>query len=240
MSALAPKKHSQFILAAETKYFENHNDQGVRHFATDFRVGVTKFSLSKFIEEVISHLAIKQRSVLEEDKSYRQIIPYLIIKQLGKDGVVRYLAYKRGKGVGEKKLAEKISIGFGGHIDLMDIVHNSDSVINLAQTIHDAAFRERDEELRSDTATASFALGQIPIQSEDLIILLNHEVHAVHVGVVMSVTVPEDLEVLSNEDELLLLGFMTADDILHEISSDVGKLEDWSRFYLEYELRNNS
>ena len=55
------------------------------------------------------------RSQVEEDPSYKQLIPYVIMACDGK-----YLSYVRGKRAGETRLLNLRSIGIGGHINPID------------------------------------------------------------------------------------------------------------------------
>ena len=52
----------------------------------------------------------------EDDDRFKQIIPYTVV--VNKDGQI--LAYNRGSKGGEKRLASKWAIGFGGHINDQD------------------------------------------------------------------------------------------------------------------------
>ena len=55
------------------------------------------------------------RGEAENDPSFKQIIPYVIMSCEGK-----YLNYVRGKRAGEKRLVGNLSIGIGGHINPVD------------------------------------------------------------------------------------------------------------------------
>src|SRR3954454_14804032 len=52
------------------------------------------------------------RSQAEEDLSFKQVIPYVLVRRGN-----ALLHYVRGKGSGEKRLVAKGSIGIGGHIN---------------------------------------------------------------------------------------------------------------------------
>ncbi|AEH50530.1 NUDIX domain-containing protein [Pseudothermotoga thermarum] len=55
------------------------------------------------------------RDLVENDESFRQVIPYVIMKQDGK-----FLVLRRTNKQGEKRLHNKISLGVGGHINHND------------------------------------------------------------------------------------------------------------------------
>lgn len=76
----------------------------------------------------------------ESDESYRQLLPYMVIRTLDN----KFLAYNRQSKTssdGEQRLAGKCSIGLGGHIELVD-VHSTPS-----HTLFNACTRELKEEI---------------------------------------------------------------------------------------------
>src|SRR2546430_336177 len=58
-----------------------------------------------------SHLVYLNRSQAEQDKRYKQLIPYVLIISNG-----RILRYRRGRGGEETRLHGLYSVGIGGHI----------------------------------------------------------------------------------------------------------------------------
>src|SRR5467141_2494757 len=58
-----------------------------------------------------SHLLYLNRSDAEQDKRYKQLIPYVLVICHGK-----LLRYRRGKGGQETRLHGLYSVGIGGHI----------------------------------------------------------------------------------------------------------------------------
>jgi predicted NUDIX family phosphoesterase len=75
--------------------------------------------VNKYLALVTSphNLVYRDRSEAENDKRYKQIIPYVVI--VSND---RVLHYRRGSGGEETRLHGKFSIGIGGHISDQD--HN--------------------------------------------------------------------------------------------------------------------
>ncbi len=97
-------------------------------------------------DEIIDHIEgaglwLGPRPILEEDPTYRQTIPYVILQYQNK--IVQYTRTSSG---GEGRLHGRASIGLGGHIDLEDVIGDA-SKIDLRQTLGRAAARELDEEL---------------------------------------------------------------------------------------------
>lgn len=66
-----------------------------------------------------NHMEFRPRSSVEEDPSFKQLIPYAIL-QAEVDGQASLFQYTRGSGQGEKRLHAKRSVGIGGHISRED------------------------------------------------------------------------------------------------------------------------
>ena len=60
------------------------------------------------------------RDKMEQDPSYKQLIPYCIFQYTDPQGGMHLFQYTRGKGQGEARLHSKRSIGIGGHISSLD------------------------------------------------------------------------------------------------------------------------
>ena len=57
---------------------------------------------------------------MEEDPSFKQLIPYVLFRWTDADGTVHLFEYLRGSGQGERRLHAKRSVGVGGHISTID------------------------------------------------------------------------------------------------------------------------
>src|SRR4030042_529660 len=75
------------------------------------------FDVEQYLREIFLQGApcFMNRAEVEEDPSYKQLIPYVIMSCDGK-----YLNYVRGRRAGEKRLVGLRSIGIGGHINPVD------------------------------------------------------------------------------------------------------------------------
>src|SRR6267143_914474 len=73
--------------------------------------------IEKYLPPVISpsHILYLNRSDAEQDKRYKQLIPYVLI--LCHERILRY---RRGKGGQETRLHGLYSVGIGGHISEED------------------------------------------------------------------------------------------------------------------------
>lgn len=205
------KKHPQFILAMAAGSLNTLPE------------GLSQVSMASFVQNANSDLVIRERAQLEQDEAYRQIIPYVCVVIASEDKTL-FVPYRRNQGVGESRLAGKVSVGFGGHIDLADIVHQ-DSVVDLFQTIGNAASRELGEELTFEGATSE----EISMFDNGLLIDNSNEVGRVHLGVVLTALLPEGLSVKSNEEELEVMAPMTASELLESGL----ELEPWTKIVLE-------
>ncbi|SQD76606.1 NUDIX domain-containing protein [Moritella yayanosii] len=156
-------------------------------------------------------VVIMQRALLETNPKFRQLIPYVVVKQGDK-----YLAYERSVSGGESRLHNLFSIGIGGHVDAVDAVYDEKGVFQLTETLRTGMYRELHEELG---LTESDFLGMTTIGylSKDVT-----PVDEVHLGIVLVAEVHADLVVTSKEDALNLAGFLTADELAKL------NLESWS------------
>jgi predicted NUDIX family phosphoesterase len=175
--------------------------------------------LTKFPEILDSaNLMLVQREMAETNPSYRQIIPYIVLRS--PSGEV--LTYRREKGVGEERLASKSSIGVGGHIDGVDVAFKENGSIDLHETIEKAARREIGEEFKVNCNYSSLEPIGFIVDDSNL-------VGQVHLGVLMTCNLRGDMTtVRSNEESLLLLGFRQVRDI------EVENYEAWSQAAISY------
>lgn len=163
-----------------------------------------------------SDVWIAPRQILEHDERFRQLIPYVI---LHKDGEI--LVYERTSQGGESRLHNKLSIGFGGHIDISDVVEEEGQV-NLVETVGVAALREIQEELEVTGLSDKAGIEWIIAKNEN-------EVDKVHVGLVLLVKVTGEAK--SNESAINLLGFKTFNEIADKNIYD--RLESWSQIIVD-------
>jgi len=156
-------------------------------------------------------VVIMQRALLETNPAFRQLIPYVVVKQGDK-----YLAYERSKSGGESRLHNLFSIGIGGHVDAVDAVYDEKGVFQLTETLRTGMYRELHEELGL-TEADFLGMSTIGYLSKDVT-----PVDEVHLGIVLVAEVHADLAVSSKEDALNLAGFLAADELAKL------NLESWS------------
>ena len=139
------------------------------------------------------------RDDAENDESLKQIIPYCAVVNGNK-----ILAVKR-KNPGEKRLANMLSIGIGGHINPVD--QGTDILFNAAM-----------RELKEETSFTGNVLSQII----GFLSLDNTPVDRVHFGVVYRINLEGEVKVI---DEGLEGSFVE----ISEIRKLTQKMEGWSR-----------
>jgi len=157
-----------------------------------------------------ANLCYKLRREAEQDRRYKQLIPYVIL--LSQD---RVLQYQRGRGGEETRLHGLYSIGVGGHISDQD--HNLFSEDRLGY--RDGMWRELKEEVSLE-----------PL-SEAAVALLNDdstEVGLVHFGVVHIVRVASG-NIAGRRKGILAPEFVPISAAVRDASN----YESWSRLCLE-------
>jgi len=146
------------------------------------------------------------RDDAEDDKTVKQIISYVIITDGG-----RFLSYTRGKKC-DARLAAKISIGFGGHVNPMHDVPQSFQSL-LSANLH----RELHEEL---ILPDTYTLNIVGIINDD-----SNEVGERHLGLVYWMRV-SDLECIgiNAAAEICNLSILNT-----ESDAPVDRMESWSQ-----------
>ena len=152
----------------------------------------------------------RPRCDMEEDPSFKQIIPYVIFRSGD-----RVFCYTRGKSQGEARLHAKLSIGVGGHVDEAD----ADGCATL-ESYEIALRRELDEEVTTNSPGTMRIVGLINDDSTP--------VGSVHLGVVHLMEL-ERPELLPREEGLADAHFIT----IAELEEVKDRLESWSRIAME-------
>jgi predicted NUDIX family phosphoesterase len=154
------------------------------------------------------HLSFRPRDEVETDPSFKQIIPYAILR-CGEQ--VYY--YTRGKKGTEARLRALRSIGVGGHISASDAEGSADPY-------RTGLMRELQEEIYLETEYRERCIGLINDDSTP--------VGQVHLGLVHVFELDEP-RARRREDALTEDGFAPLADLRARLS----EFETWSRFALE-------
>jgi predicted NUDIX family phosphoesterase len=156
-----------------------------------------------------ANLVYRNRSEAEQDKRYKQLIPYVLLVSDGK-----ILHYRRGKGGQETRLHGLFSVGVGGHISDED-----HGLFSSHAGYQDGMRRELMEEV-AVTETNAPAVAVINDDSTD--------VGQVHFGVVHVMRVANEA-VAGRRSGIVAPEFISITDAVSKGS----EYESWSRFCLE-------
>ncbi len=160
------------------------------------------------------HVGYRPRAEVEQDPSFKQLIPYVIFRHRDDRGRETVFQYTRGAGMGEGRLHRKHSVGIGGHISTIDAPGDG------GHPYEEGMRREIDEEVAIETPYTARCVGLI---NDD-----QTEVGRVHLGVVhvFDVTRPA---VRPREKEIIECGFRPVADIL----ADMAGFETWSQICMK-------
>lgn len=173
--------------------------------------------VSRYLPELLDqrHTSYRPRPEMEQDPSFKQLIPYVIFRHLDAAGQDTVFQYTRGKGQGEGRLHSKRSIGVGGHISAEDLNEAKGHAAVYAEGMR----RELAEEVIVETSCNERCVGLI---NDD-----ETEVGRVHLGVVHLIDVREP-NVLPRESEIIEAGFRPVEELL----ADLSQFESWSQICL--------
>jgi predicted NUDIX family phosphoesterase len=166
--------------------------------------GVRSTDADAYLEAIANGAEFRTRHEAEEDASWKQVIPYLLLR----DGE-RLFLMRRTRGGGDERLHERYSIGVGGHINPED----GDVLGGLRREWHeeiDAAFEP------------SFTLVGLLNDDED-------PVGAVHFGVVYA-TDAAGHDVAVRETDKLSGRFATREEVRRVYDG----LETWSQLLFTF------
>lgn len=175
-------------------------------FAHESWQGLNQKSLESFLTIIQEKKEFKWRSQMENDPTYKQIIPYLIFQYHN-----TYFLMQRHAQASEKRLKNKYSLGIGGHIREEDL---------KGSTIFEWAQREFHEEVNYQGALTIKPLG---ILNDD-----SNTVGQVHVGLVLL------LEGSSNNISIkseLQSGMLCSHETCKQYTSD---MENWSQIIFPF------
>jgi predicted NUDIX family phosphoesterase len=155
------------------------------------------------------NLIYRNRSEAEQDKRYKQLIPYVLLVSNGK-----ILRYRRGKGGQETRLHGLYSVGVGGHIS------DEDHGLFSTQAGYQDGMRR---ELMEEVAVTETNAPAVAVINDD-----STEVGQVHFGVVHVMRVANDA-VAGRRSGIVAPEFVATGDAVSRAS----EYESWSRFCLE-------
>lgn len=175
------------------------------------------------------------RPVMEEDQSYRQVIPYVTIVRDGK-----MLAYQRPVKGNEDRLHGKWSVGVGGHVDAVDFKFTDDNdmaeqaakrsgatlgMLNTVESLQNfdlmgtiicATSRELEEEI-------GYAIKPGDMNFNGFIVANTSDVDRVHLGLHCVIEIGAEVELTICPDSIENIAWVDNAEL-----SDLGELEAWT------------
>ena len=171
---------------------------------------------SEVLKRIIQNGLFRKRSELEENPSFKQIIPYAIISN--KES---YCLFKRTSNQTEKRLHNKFSLGVGGHMN------PSNSKESKEQYLINELKRELFEEVK--------LLNGCLIEDIEFIGFINDDtisVGSVHIGLFYNIHVSNKDVVINETDK------MTADWIdKPDLAEFYEGMEMWTKITFDYYIK---
>lgn len=146
----------------------------------------------------------------EYNLAFQQIIPYFLVTNLDES---KFYVAKRIKG--DSRLVDKLSLGFGGHINDCDGTH---------EAVFKALMREMNEELSIEPHSQFQFIGTMRDLTSET---------SEHFGLVFIIKVLEDNVSIKETDNLEGV-WMTK----QEMFDSYGKFENWAKYLLDYMYEN--
>lgn len=169
------------------------------------------------VDQILNHVdetySIMRRGDAEENKDFKQPIPYALIKR-GEEVFI----YERLQGAGETRLHNKTSLGVGGHMNEVKKAKTFDEVLSTNLN------RELEEEL---------ILSKKPIKITPIGLINDDsdEVGEVHLCVLTVIEVSEDTTVEVRETEELRGKFFPIEKL--KLKQYYSSLENWSKIAVD-------
>lgn len=210
-------KYDEFILVAPTDKIFQHPETKESFYFQGINTDVDQVAL--FNANYEKHHSYKRRGDMEEDPTFKQLIPYTVLVSTNDKATEHtYFVYKRLSGGGEERLHNQYSLGVGGHMN--HIVSD-----NFRENFFENYMRELTEELVLED-------NQMQDQTPFLVGYINddqNEVGKVHLGAVVMAQLPKGLNVEVRETDTLEGMFMTAE----ELREHADQFESWSQFVIK-------
>ncbi|ALC81141.1 MULTISPECIES: hypothetical protein [Bacillus] len=169
--------------------------------------------VSKIMGQIAEHFSEMRRGDAEEAPEFKQPIPYVVIKR--KDEV---FVYERLSGGGEARLHNKLSLGFGGHMNM----EPGQSFQELLKINTD---RELEEELIINEPD-KLGMTAIGLINDD-----ETNVGAVHIGILSALELKDDAAVAVRETEQIRGYWLPVSELKKK--DLYNRLETWSQFVVD-------
>ena len=164
----------------------------------------------KYLDVILDpiHASYRPRDAMEQDPSFKQLIPYCIFRCNGE-----VFSYRRGNDQGEARLHAKRSVGVGGHVSTLDL--NGEG-----SPYSEGMKREIEEEVE---LTAGWQESCVGLINDD-----ETEVGRVHLGIVHIFDL-DSPKVAPREKSMIDAGFAPPEQLVRESE----EFETWSQISLK-------
>ncbi len=171
----------------------------------------TATNLERCLEYILANHSFRSRTIVEDDPSFKQIIPYIVVRHEN-----RCLLTRRTKRQAESRLHGKYSVGIGGHINDTEKFATDQNVIEAGLE------RELDEEIHLLGRRQSLNL--VGIISDD-----STPVGQVHLGLVFLLET-DSADFTVNETDLMTAEWATVE----RLRECLAQMETWSQIVFEH------
>jgi predicted NUDIX family phosphoesterase len=168
------------------------------------------------LEKIVQEGVFRKRSELEQDPSFKQIIPYAVISS----GDSFYL-FKRSSGQREKRLHNKFTLGAGGHMN------PGDSMETDEKYLIDELKRELFEEVRLINGCLIEIIEFIGFINDDTI-----QVGRFHTGLLYNIHV-SNKEVYINETDKMTAEWVDKSNLVRFYDG----METWSKIVFDFYIK---
>lgn len=173
----------------------------------------TANNLDRCLKFILANYSFRDRALVEEDPSFKQIIPYVVVRHGS-----RYLLTQRTSRQTERRLHGKFSVGIGGHINDTESLAPGQTAEHIIEA---GLERELNEEIHLRGQRQSLTLAGII--SDD-----STPVGQVHLGLVF-VLETDSPDFAVNEADLMTAEWAT----LETLQERLDRMETWSQIALE-------
>lgn len=167
--------------------------------------------IDRYLDVILDpvHASYRPRNRMEQDPSFKQLIPYCIFRSQG-----QIFSYQRGTDQGESRLHARRSVGVGGHVSTLDLDR-------AGTAYHEGMKREIEEEVDLQAQWTESCVGLI---NDD-----ETEVGRVHLGVVHIFDL-DNPKVAPREKSMINAGFASPEQLVR----DLDEFETWSQICLRH------
>ena len=203
----------------------------------------TRDVLRERLEALKPGTLIAQRARFEADPTLRHPIPYILIHRQRADGSLELFVYQRTKLIGEDLLGQKFSVALGGHPEADSVRFHSDWSFNTTESMMACMVNELDEEATFNgmSFTEYAEAGNLYTYGHEAFIRDDSDaVGLQHIGIVLSIGLPEGVEVVCSEEELITVGFRTLEELEADLElppeNALYDFENWSKLCIRAQI----